>query len=131
MKFCESCRQTNQWNRNVGFPFVGVIPYDKCEICRRYDQLHEVDVRELKKLLTPERERTRQLMYRDKANSVMIYHESGPRHGQVNEKETAELKELFAYKNGEVEWIGTYELRLLAKHAAMKKALFDKEKRNQ
>lgn len=132
MKFCDECRVKNQWPRNKAFPYVGLIPYGQCEVCRKYDQLNNVPVNELKPKETQDEKRVdnmRQIMYRNLAEELAIYWESGPRAGQINEQETAELKRIFVWTDSgktTIDWYATYELRLVARNGAQAKHLKSK-----
>lgn len=126
MRFCEQCRQKNNWPKNKAFPFVGLLSYAQCEVCRKQGETHEVDSREIFKKNTDDEKRVdsmRNMLYRNFAEELAIYFETGPKAGRINEHETAELKKILVQVDGQVDWEATYNLRLVAKNAAQSEAL--------
>lgn len=117
MIFCEDCRVRNNYPRNPGYPFIGLKSDAQCEICRRWRECHDVNKKDIFEPETKYEKHVdsiRQMLYRMKCDNLKAYFYSGPRRGEIDEQATELFKRAFRYKNGEVDWVATYEIRAAA-----------------
>jgi hypothetical protein len=126
--FCEQCRLKHGHSKHPAWPYIGVVEHGKCEYCYKYGPGHEVP----KTYLRPEHLKTRneivvdkvqQDVYYLKCQELSIYHARSQR---IDELATSDLRKLFLYRNGEVDWVATYELRVLARDGYTKSEEFKK-----
>lgn len=117
MVFCEDCRIKKGYAKHPAWPYVGVLQYAKCEICWKRDEAHDVP----RTYLRPEHLKTtnekavdivQQDVFRLKCEELSIYN---PRTQKIDETMTKQLNEVFAHRKDEVDWVATYELRLIAR----------------
>ncbi len=121
MQYCEECRVKRKLPRNPAWPYHGVLNSDKCELCLREGiAVHSVPLNYLKRpedLDSNEKavDNVQQEVYRLKCEELAIYYSRGPMAGRINESATKELNQVFLYRNGQVDWVHTFELRLKAR----------------
>jgi hypothetical protein len=116
MLFCEQCRVKHGHSKHPAWPYIGVVD-GKCEYCFKFGPGHEVP----KNYLRPEHSKTvnekvvdkvQQDVYHLKCQELSIYYARSQR---IDELATSDLHKLFLYRNNEVDWVATYELRVLAR----------------
>lgn len=116
MFYCEECRVKNNWPRPVSFPFC-TISRGRCEVCNKTKDNYDVPARYLKSDKSKENEafeKTLQDEFKRKAEELSIDHVYGPFAGRTNNVLTNQLRQIKIEKNGEVDWVATYDLRLKA-----------------
>ena len=120
MIFCEACREKNSWPRNTGYPYAG-HQTGKCEICNKWDECNVVPGSMLKSekdknFSEKTLDKWMQDGYRQMAEALIISYSNG----RINNSATEELRGILAKRNGEVDWVATYELRLKAQQGYQK-----------
>ncbi len=113
MLFCESCREKKNWTRSAGYPYIGFRLSEKCEVCGKIGECHDLPAIRLvpKNEMTFEQKMVDKIMqegYRDKANSLVVTRGNGEEWYTMTE----EIRNAFARRNGEIDWYDTYELRV-------------------
>lgn len=113
MIFCEACRVKNNWTRSSGFPYIGFRASEKCEVCGKLAECHDIPAIRLvpKEEMTFEQKMIDKIMqegYREKAESLVVSRSNGEPWGTM----TDEIRNAFAWRNNEVDWYDTYELRV-------------------
>lgn len=56
-----------------------------------------------------------QEIYKLKCDDIQVFFVRGPQAGRLNTAATKDLQQLFLHRDGEIEWVSTYELRIKAR----------------
>jgi len=113
MLFCEPCRVKKNWTRSSGYPYIGFRASEKCEVCGKVGECHDIPAIRLvpKNEMTFEQKTVDKIMqqgYRQKAENLVV---SRP-NGQPWPDMTVEIQSSFARRDGEIDWFDTFELRV-------------------
>lgn len=101
--------------------------YDRCEVCRKDKEVYNVPALFLRPHLTVEEvllSKAIQNEYQKKAEEMVITYIGGPNAGRTDNFNTSELHKVFASRDGQIDWYGTYELRKTIQHGHQKMAEF-------
>jgi hypothetical protein len=118
MFFCEKCRVKNHWPTSLGYPFMG-HSFGRCEVCTTTGECHDVP----SGALTPDDEKPAHQKqmdkiveeeYRRKAEDLIIARQFGPHAGKMDIELTSQLQQIRIRKNGEINWVATYQMMLVA-----------------
>lgn len=117
MIFCESCRLIKKYPKHPAHPYVGTMLHGECEVCRRSGPVHVVPTNLLKSRKDMDVneivvDNIQQEVYRLKCDDLAVYFVRGPAAGRINDSVTKDLQQLFLHRDGEIDWVSTYELRL-------------------
>ena len=114
MLFCEDCRIEKQWRKHGAFPLAGYALNEVCEVCRRRTDCHDVPAIRLipDSIKTAEQKLLDRMMdqaYHKKCEELVI--DFG---GVKNNNLTNYLQAMFVRRDEEIDWIESYDLRLVA-----------------
>jgi len=114
MLFCEDCRVRKQWRKHGAFPLAGHSPNSLCDVCGHRTDCHDVPTMRLipESELTAEQKLLGKMMnqsYHEKCEELVI--DFG---GIKNNNLTNYLQQMFIKRDGEIDWLETYQLRLVA-----------------
>ena len=112
MLYCEDCRIKKQWRKHGALEYIGYVP-GVCEVCHKRTDCHDVPALRLipESRLTAEQKLLDKMMneaYHKKSEELVI--DFG---GIVNHNLTNYLQTTFVRRNEEIDWIETYDLRLV------------------
>lgn len=124
MNYCEECRTKKKWPRPMTYPYHRTS-YERCGVCQRHRECYDVPALFLRPNQTVEEiilSKAIQNEYRKKALEMVITYVGGPNNGRIDNHSTEELHKVFAKRDGEIDWYGTYELRQTIQHGYLKMA---------